>query len=230
MLTSFVFSRPWRTKGCLYSTFSMNRSAFRPQLDFPAYVQTLYGALYAGAGFTRMFVQLRWSFTVLGQIFLRAPSKARSELLYIQCNAVTLEVENAMSYVERYHAPLRRAFWIIEEECETTSFDGCLQTAVKAVYDIVGPDGLVPTLLVFGTYARLGFDGDPPHPSTADCAAALRKAKDDLTKNFARRQVSGACSTQWSEYLGGAPHPPRLPHACLSWKGHPEIHCLGWPF
>ena len=32
---------------------------------------------------------------------------------------------------------------------------GVLQMAVKAVNDTAGPDGLVPALLVFGTYPRL---------------------------------------------------------------------------
>ena len=35
--------------------------------------------------------------------------------------------------------------------------------AVKAINDTAGPDGLVPTLLVFGAYPRL-TNSDPPSP------------------------------------------------------------------
>ena len=36
--------------------------------------------------------------------------------------------------------------------------------AVKAVNDTAGPDGLVPTLLVYGAYPRMS-KLDPPAPS-----------------------------------------------------------------
>jgi hypothetical protein len=36
--------------------------------------------------------------------------------------------------------------------------------AVKAINDIAGPDGIVPTLLVFRAYPQI-TDMDPPSPS-----------------------------------------------------------------
>ena len=47
-----------------------------------------------------------------------------------------------------------------------------LQIAVKAVNNIAGPNGLVPTLLVYGAYLRMG-KLDPPAPSITDRAAAI---------------------------------------------------------
>ena len=44
--------------------------------------------------------------------------------------------------------------------------------AVKAVNDIAGPDGLVPTLLVYGAYPRIS-NLDPPAPSIMEQAAAI---------------------------------------------------------
>jgi hypothetical protein len=38
--------------------------------------------------------------------------------------------------------------------------------AFKAINDLVGPDGLVPTLLVFGAYPRM-VEADAPSPTIA---------------------------------------------------------------
>ena len=50
-----------------------------------------------------------------------------------------------------------------------------LRMAVKAVNDTAGPDGLVPTLLVYGTCPRIS-NPDPPAPSITERAAAVWKA------------------------------------------------------
>ena len=47
--------------------------------------------------------------------------------------------------------------------------------AFKAVNDSAGPDGLVPTLLVYGVYPRL-TDTDPPAPIVIQRATAIKKA------------------------------------------------------
>ena len=67
-----------------------------------------------------------------------------------------------MGIVERYYAPLRRAYEIVTEELRgyLVRKPALLQMAVKAVNDIASPNGLVPTLLVFRTYLRMS-DLDP---------------------------------------------------------------------
>ena len=50
-----------------------------------------------------------------------------------------------------------------------------LQMAVKAVNDTAGPDGLVPTLLVYEAYLRIN-NLDPPALPITDQAAIIRKA------------------------------------------------------
>ena len=66
-----------------------------------------------------------------------------------------------------------------------------LQMAVKAVNDTAGPDGLVPTLLVFGAYPRM-TNLDPPAPSITVRATAIRKAMAEIAKLRARKSVSNA--------------------------------------
>jgi hypothetical protein len=64
---------------------------------------------------------------------------------------VPIEAHHSIGIVERYHTPLRQAFEIITKELPRVSKQFVLQIAIKAVNDTAGPDGLVPTLLVFGT-------------------------------------------------------------------------------
>ena len=53
--------------------------------------------------------------------------------------------------------------------------------AVKAVNNTASPDGLVPTLLVFGAYLRIS-NLDPPTPSIIEQVAVIRKAMAEIAK------------------------------------------------
>lgn len=87
-----------------------------------------------------------------------------------------------MSTLERYHAPLRRDFQVIDRVAPPTpeeradpnilhrSFDSILQMAVKSVSGAVGPEGLMPTLLVHGEMPRHGVEAEPPHPTNIERA------------------------------------------------------------
>ena len=50
-----------------------------------------------------------------------------------------------------------------------------LQMAFKAINDTAGPDGLVPTLLVFGIYPRI-VESAALSPTIIQQAAAIKKA------------------------------------------------------
>lgn len=82
-----------------------------------------------------------------------------------------------MTTVERQHGPLRRAFNTISKAAPPSAaeqadsslyyrrFDDILQMDCKAVNDTVVPDGLVPTLLVYGSLQRPGASLRDPHPT-----------------------------------------------------------------
>ena len=74
-----------------------------------------------------------------------------------------VEAHWSIGLIERAHYTLRRAYHIIIEECPNIPRHAALQMAIKAVNDSTGPNGLIPTLLVFGTYARM-VETDPPAP------------------------------------------------------------------
>ena len=80
----------------------------------------------------------------------------------IKVKEVPVEAHNSIDKVERYHQSLRRIYEIIQDELQDkTSPEIILQMAVKAVNNSAGPDGIVPTLLVFGAYPRMIEDSVP---------------------------------------------------------------------
>jgi hypothetical protein len=53
--------------------------------------------------------------------------------------------------------------------------------AVKAVNNTASPNGLVPTLLVYGVYLRMS-NLDPSTPSIMEWVTAIRKAMAEIVK------------------------------------------------
>ena len=62
---------------------------------------------------------------------------------------------------------------------------------MKAVNNTVGPDGLVPTLLVFGAYPRVSIES-PLSPATVKRGEAIAKAMKALRKLAVERNVKTA--------------------------------------
>ena len=63
--------------------------------------------------------------------------------------------------------------------------------AVKAVNDTAGPDGLVPTLLVYGAYLRIS-KLDPSTPSVTDRVATIWKVIAEIVKLQAKQTINNA--------------------------------------
>ena len=57
--------------------------------------------------------------------------------------------------------------------------------AVKAINNTASPNGLVPTLLVYGAYLRIS-NLDPPAPSIIEQAAIIQKAIAEIVKLWAK--------------------------------------------
>ena len=104
---------------------------------------------------------------------------------------VPVEAHNSVGIVERYHKPLRRAYQIIKAESPGLSKTAALQMAFKAINDTAGPNGIVPTLLVFGAYPRMS-EFDAPPATVSQRSAALAKAMAEVRKLRAARKVNDA--------------------------------------
>ena len=131
-----------------------------------------------------------------GTNFASVEFKSDAKIMGITCKQVPVEAHWSIGKVERYHAPLRRAYEIMRAELDSSTSDAAvLQMAVKAVNDTAGPDGLVPTLLVFGAYPRVSMDS-PPSPPTVRRAEAIQKAMKALRRAASERAVSNALNTR----------------------------------
>jgi len=130
-----------------------------------------------------------------GKAFTSDEFKQSAHSLSIKVKDVPIEAHHSIGKVERYHAPLRRAYNIMRAEDPSLSREGSLQAAVKAVNDTAGPDGLVPTLLVFGAYPRM-IDDSPPAPTQRQRSIAIKKAMEAVRQAHAERKVTDALATR----------------------------------
>ena len=73
----------------------------------------------------------------------------------IVAKPVPTEAQNAFSVGERYQGPLRRIFTKVKIEFPSLDNDTALSVAVMALNNTARPEGLTPTLLVFGTVPKL---------------------------------------------------------------------------
>src|SRR5450432_2684053 len=69
-----------------------------------------------------------------------------------------------------------------------------LQMSFKAINNTVGPEGLVPTLLVFSAYLRI-VESDAPSPSVTQRTNAIKKAMTEIQKLRAKHQITDALNT-----------------------------------
>ena len=132
-----------------------------------------------------------WFISDAGKNVTSKEWRTNARIMGSSTKAVPVEAHHSIGLVERYHVPLRRAYEILSAECPTLSRQQRLQAAVKAVNDTAGPNGLVPTLLVFGAYPRL-TEYDPPAASITQRAAAIAKAMQDVRKCHAARKLADA--------------------------------------
>ncbi len=112
----------------------------------------------------------------------------------IEVKTIPVEAHHSIGMVERYHEPLRRVYSIFVAEIPDIDPESALQMSFKALNDSAGPDGLVPTLLVFGAYPRM-ID-DAPTPTITQRAIAMRKAMNEVKRFMAIRRVNDALNTR----------------------------------
>lgn len=87
-------------------------------------------------------------------------------MLQIDTKFMPIASPNSMSYVERYHTPIRNTYKIVTTEAPDLDAEAALQVAVKSVTESMGPDGPVTTMLVYGALPRFDFPTEKPSPST----------------------------------------------------------------
>jgi hypothetical protein len=129
---------------------------------------------------------------------------------------VPVEAHHSIGLVERYHGPIRRAYETITAEIRDIDNDMALQMAFKAVNDTAGPNGLIPTLLVYGAFPRMS-ERDSPSPTISKRAEAINKAMDEVAKYRAKRQVADALNTRNGPNTA-AVHDLKLGDEVIAWR------------
>ena len=99
----------------------------------------------------------------IGKNFISKEFKQYTTILGTATRSVPVKAHNLVGMVERYHGPLYRIYYIIIAELLDISKDIALQMAFKAINDSAGPNGLIPTLLVFRAYPRI-VESNAPNP------------------------------------------------------------------
>jgi hypothetical protein len=103
-----------------------------------------------------------------------------------------VEAHHLIGMVERNHAVLRRVYEKLKLEMPAMDRDSILSMSVRAVNDSTGPDGLIPTVRVFGIFPRLGIPGEKPTPTMAERVKAISEATELASREYARRTLTSA--------------------------------------
>ena len=70
----------------------------------------------------------------------------------VNIKGVLVKAHNSIGIVKRYYSPIRHAYQIITTKLPNLNKNIALQMAFKVINNSIGPDSLVPTLLVFRAY------------------------------------------------------------------------------
>lgn len=114
--------------------------------------------------------------------------KRLGALRQVQLEATAIESQSSLGLGEMYHEPLRttyRKLKVINPAVSAEFILGC------AVNDTLGPEGLVPSALVFGEYPSLRTISEPLQESSnlSNRAEVAMAARSEMSKIMAKKRV-----------------------------------------
>jgi hypothetical protein len=113
--------------------------------------------------------------------------------LVINIKEILVEAYNSIGKVKQYYNSLQQAYKIICNELRDieTSTKMSLQIVIKAVNDSAGPDGIIPTLLVFGAYPRM-TNNSVLSLTITKRAKTIRKASNEIRRYYTKQYIEDA--------------------------------------
>jgi hypothetical protein len=118
-----------------------------------------------------------------GSVFLSEKFTTMCAISEIELRRTGTESHSSLGAGERYHSPLRRVFNKIRLENPQVQREYCLAAVVHAINSTAGPEGLIPSLLVFGLIPRL------PSPSITPLLTQQQRFK-MITERCQRQRPS----------------------------------------
>ena len=117
--------------------------------------------------------------------------KSLLQLAGIKFKPSGVEHHNAINVGERYHSFLRKIFHKIESSHPSYSASHVLSIAVRVMNDTAGPNGLVPTLLVFGILPRIPLI-PTQLPSQVARFKVMKEARTEMMRIVAKSKLKTA--------------------------------------
>ena len=105
-----------------------------------------------------------------------------------------IEAHSSLGVGERYRQPLRSTFLKLSKAYPGRDKNLLLQCAVKGMNDTLGPEGIAPSVLVFGQYPPTYTPSEtkPKRPQADERAQIVHEARIGMAKHMAKGRVSRA--------------------------------------
>lgn len=115
-------------------------------------------------------------------------------LANVEFNRTGIEAHASLGLGERYHEPLRTTFRKIKISRPDVDKDLALACSVKAMNDTLGPEGLVPSALVFGEFPQIGARSEirSDRSTVKNRAAIADLARKNMSEKMAELKVKRA--------------------------------------
>ena len=121
-----------------------------------------------------------------------------AELHDVKTARTGVQSHNSLGIGERYHKPLRDTYRKMRVDFPSMPKPTLLAIAVKAINDTLGPEGIVPSALVFGEFPSIrNFLGPKvPRATLAERAEVALEARKLMSKHMAMTKVRRALTHQ----------------------------------
>lgn len=138
-----------------------------------------------------------------GSIFTSIRWQKLSNETGISLQLSGVESHHSLGKGERYHAPLRRIYLKIRSETPSLPHNLVVRLAVKAMNDSMGPEGLVPSLLVFGIMPRFPSTNSrlPGHRERMEAIRIANAEMATITAEMRIRQALRAKTPASADYV-----------------------------
>ena len=115
-----------------------------------------------------------------------------AKIHYIKVENTGIQAHSILGLGERYHQPLHQPFRKIMAEDKKTDLDLALALSFKEMNDTLGPEGLVPSALVFGEFPKIQGSKPTPRATLLSCRAVAETAGKEMEKHIAKMKINRA--------------------------------------